>query len=200
MIVLGAEMRGMASMQRAGWILVAGLGLVSCGKGADPEAQNQAYDYTAAAFADSDSKALIYNLIGRWFPESEIKRLDDDSMTPEAWCAREPSHVRVHLDEVVVQCDSGPTQSAAIARVVRHESGGIQVVLRASDDAPLKSLLFEKVIGTKAEITGSPCGDGKKVVHARFPKIEILRRQILGGRRCAQVQSAERQKQAEDEP
>jgi len=180
-------MRGILRTRWAGGLLVVGLALAGCGKGQEQAAETQVYDYTAAAFADSDSKALIYNLIGRWFPEAEIKRLDDDSMTPEAWCAREPSHIRVHLDEVVVQCDSGPTYSAAIARVTRHESGGIQVVLRASEDAPLKSLLFEKVIGTKAEISGSPCAEGKKMVHARFPKIETLRRQILGGRRCAQI-------------
>ena len=135
---------------------------------------------------------MIYNLIGRWFPEDEIKRLADDSMTPDAWCAREPSHIRVHLDEVVVQCDTGPTIAAAIARVSRHESGGIQVVLRAADDAPLKALLFEKVIGTKAEVSGSPCHEGKKTAHARFPRIEILQRQILGGQRCAQIRDRDR--------
>lgn len=168
-------------------LLVAGLlGLSACGKGAESKAP-KIHDYTNSVSADGDSKALIYNLIGRFFSKKEIKRLDDDSMTPEAWCEREPSRIRVMLDEVDVQCDEGLPYTAAIARVRRHEDGGIQIVLRASDDAPLKALLFEKVIGNEALITGSPCSSGKALQHARFPNIETLRRQILGGRRCAQI-------------
>ena len=176
-----AQMRGVATCGLLGLTVLAG-----CSE--PPAAAPQTYDYTQAKYADADSKALMYNLIGRWFPEAEIRRLDDDSMTPEAWCARPPSHVMVHLDEVEVQCDEGLPYSAAIARVERHESGGIQVVLRAAEDAKLKSLLFEDVIGTGARLSGSPCVEGgKATAHARFPKIEILRRQILSGRRCAQI-------------
>ena len=166
--------------------LAALLFVSGCGKG-DGEKKKKVYDYTKASGAEGDSKALMYNLIGRWFPTKEVERLDDDSMTPEAWCAREPSQIRVHLDEVEVQCDSGLPHAAAIARVKRHEKGGIQLVLRASEDAPLRTLIFEQVVGTDAQITGSPCFEGKPAGHARFPKIEILGRQILGGRRCAQI-------------
>lgn len=171
---------------QVGFLMVGLLGLSACGKGAQEEAP-KTFDYTKAASADGDSKALIYNLIGRFFPKKEIERLDDDSMTPEAWCRRDPSVIRVMLDEVEVQCDDGSPYSAAIARVIRHESGGIQIVLRAAEDAPLKALLFEDVIGSSARITGSPCFEGKAAEHARFPKIETLRRQILGGQRCAQI-------------
>ncbi len=168
-----------------GLMVVGLLGLSACGKGEDKGPK--IYDYTNSVSADGDSKALIYNLIGRFFTKKEIKRLDDDSMTPEAWCERAPSRIRVMLDEIDVQCDKGQSYSAAIARVKRHEGGGIQIVLRASDEAPLKSLVFEKVIGNEALITGSPCSGGQAVQHARFPNIETLRRQILGGRRCAQI-------------
>lgn len=176
-----SQMRGVATCG------ILGCALLFAGCGKPPPEAPKAYDYTKAKHADASSKALMYNLIGRWFPEAEIRRLDDDSMTPEAWCAREPSHVMVHLDEVEVRCDEGPAYSAAIARVERHEGGGIQVVLRAAEDAKLKSLVFEDVIGTGARISGSPCTKDKAANHARFPKIEILRRQILGGRRCAQI-------------
>lgn len=161
---------------------------VQVGCAAEKTDADEVYDYTDVYGADTDSKALIYNLIGRWFPEGEIDRLDDDSMTPEAWCARDPTHIRVHLDEVVVQCDSGEPYSAAIARVARHEpSGGIELVLRAAEDAALKTLVFEEVKGTQAKVAGSPCFEGEVAEHARFPKIEVLRRQILGGQRCTQV-------------
>ena len=180
-------MIGTGQMRSLATCGILGLAVVGAACGEPPPKAPQTYDYTKAQYADADSKALMYNLIGRWFPEAEIRRLDDDSMTPEAWCARNPSHIMVHLDEVDVQCDEGLPFAAAIARVERHESGGIQVVLRAAEDAKLKSLLFEDVIGTGARITGSPCFEGAATNHARFPKIEILRRQILGGRRCAQI-------------
>ncbi|GEM_PF-3065451 len=184
MLVLDVSMR--TPRVHVTFMLSALLGLSACGKSAEDEAP-KVFDYTNAVSADGDSKALMYNLIGRFFPTEEIKRLDDDSMTPQAWCNRDPSMIRVLLDEVEVQCNEGEQMSAAIARVTRHESGGIQIVLRASEEAPLKSLLFEKVIGSNAQITGSPCFAGKPTAHARFPKIETLRRQILGGQRCAQI-------------
>ena len=167
-------------------LLGASVALVGCGKGGEQEAP-KVFDYTQAVSADGDSKALIYNLIGRWFPKGEITRLDDDSMTPEAWCKRDPSLIRVMLDEVQVQCDTGLPHQAAIARVARDKGGGIRIVLRAGEDAPLKTLLFEKVVGSDAMVTGSPCFEAAATAHARFPKIETLRRQILGGQRCAQI-------------
>lgn len=183
MIILGAAM----GLRRTHGVLILGLALFAAGCGKGKDEGPKVFDYTQAASADGDSKALIYNLIGRWFPKTEITRLDDDSMTPEAWCKRNPSMVKVMLDEVAVQCDDGQPYQAAIARVSRHEGGGIQIVLRAGEDAKLKSLLFEKVIGSDAVITGSPCFEGKSAEHARFPKIETLRRQILGGQRCQQI-------------
>lgn len=188
MIVLAASMRSVRRprLRLVLPILAAAAAASGCGKGKAEDA-NKVYDYTKAASADGDSKALIYNLIGRWFPKAEIERLDDDSMTPAAWCGRDPSMIRVMLDEVIVQCDDGEPHQAAIARVTRHEGGGIQITLRAAEDAPLRSLLFEDVIGKDAKITGSPCFDKKTTPHARFPKIETLRRQILGGQRCAQI-------------
>jgi hypothetical protein len=158
----------------------------ACGKSEDEAAAKKVFDY-AAVNVGADSKALVYNLIGRWFPEEEIQRLDDDTLTPEAWCQREPAMVMVLLDEVTVQCEVGAPTTAAIARVERAEGGGISLVLRAAESSPLKVLTFRQVLGTKAEITGVPCFQGQAHAYARFPRIEILQRQILQGKRCAQI-------------
>jgi hypothetical protein len=157
-----------------------------CGKGPDAGAPPPVFDYTKVNVG-TDSKALIYNLIGRWFPKEEVERLDDDTLTPEAWCEREPARVEVHLDEVEVHCDDGlPTAKIAIARVERGEAG-VAVVMRAAEDARLRTLTFERVTGTEASIAGVPCFGGESHVFLRFPRFEILKRQILGGRRCSQV-------------
>lgn len=158
---------------------------LACAEGAGGASDAAVVDYTTIN-VETDSKALIYNLIGRWFPEAEIKRLDDDSMTPESWCAREPSHLLVELDQVSVQCDQGLPQEAAIARVERN-AGGIQLVLRAKEDAQLKTLNFTKAVGTEVLVAGSPCDDGQPQRYARFHRYETLERQILGGKRCAQI-------------
>lgn len=146
------------------------------------------YDYSHPYGADTDPKTLIYNLIGRWFPTEEIVRLDNDTMTPEAWCARQPTHIQVFLDGVWVQCDKGPRLETAIARVDRHhETGGIHLVLRPIEGSDLRTLVFEKVVGTTSVIRGSPCFDMKATQYERFPRIETLRRQILGSQRCEQL-------------
>lgn len=170
----------------SGVTLAAVLGLSSgCTPGASEATDAAIYDYTAVN-TGPDTKALIYNLIGRWYPVEEIARLDDDSMTPEAFCAREPSMLTVLLDDVEIQCDQGASVSVAIARVERSAEGGIHLAMRAKEEE-LKHITFKKVLGSTAVIAGSPCYGGKDHDYARFPKYEVLQRQILGGRRCAQI-------------
>ena len=160
----------------------------ACAPEGPEEATAQVYDYSRPFGADTDPKTLIYNLIGRWFPTQEIVRLDNDTMTPETWCAREPTHIHVFLDGVWVQCDTGRKLDTAIARVDRDpETGGIQLVLRPVEGSEIRTLIFEKVVGTTAVIRGSPCFDMKATQYERFPRIETLRRQILGSQRCEQV-------------
>lgn len=133
-----------------------------------------------------NERAYVNNLVGRWFTEAEIRRLDDDSLTPEEWCSREPSYLLVLLDSVTVRCDNQEVYSAGISRV-SGEDGKIRIVLRAKDDSKLRQVVFREVLGTHALISGSPCFD-QEMAYARFPRIEILRRQILDGSSCAQVQ------------
>ncbi len=142
-------------------------------------------DYTKLP-PNTDQKGLINNLIGRWYPDGEITRLDDDTMVPEAWCARPPTKVQVRIDEVIVQCDSGDPHIAPIARVQHSESGGIELILRARDDAVMKRIHFVEVMGPTAKIEGTPCQE-KVMSYARFPKFETLQRSILNGKRCSQV-------------
>ncbi|MEQ8275251.1 MAG: hypothetical protein RMA76_43310 [Deltaproteobacteria bacterium] len=142
-------------------------------------------DYTKLP-PNTDEKGLINNLIGRWYPDGEITRLDDDTMVPEAWCARPPTKVQVKIDEVIVQCDKGDTHTAPIARVQASKAGGIELILRARDDAVMKRIHFAEVMGASAKIEGTPCYD-KLMSYARFPKFETLQRSILGGKRCSQV-------------
>jgi hypothetical protein len=170
---------------RALSLLLLGPLTLACAEGGGGASDAAVVDY-ATINVETDSKALIYNLIGRWFPEAEIKRLDDDTMTPESWCAREPTHLLVELDQVSVQCDQGLPQEAAIARVERS-GGGIHLVLRAKEDAQLKSLIFTKAVGTQVQVAGSPCDDSQPQAYARFHRFETLERQILSGKRCAQI-------------
>lgn len=167
--------------------------LAGCPASSSESTDAKVYDYTKANV--SDTKALIYNLIGRWYPLREIERLDDDTMTPEQWCAKEPEHIFVHLSEVEVRCTDGTGYNSPIARIDRSEQGGIMLVMRAPEDAKFKSLTFKDVITKeddeirpKATILGSPClAEPKAETFARFPKIEILERQILNGRHCSQI-------------
>lgn len=132
-------------------------------------------------------KARLYNLVGRWYPESEIDRLRDPTLTPEEWCAREPVRISIHQDRVEVFCEKEAPKRAAIARVqTSTRPGELTLLLRASKDSPLRQLRFE-VQGPSARVTGSPCNKGQTTMHRRFPEFEILTRQILGGRRCSQV-------------
>lgn len=132
-------------------------------------------------------KARLYNLVGRWYPESEIDRLRDPTLTPEEWCAREPVRIFIHQDHVEVFCAKEPPKRASIARVqTSTQPGELTLLLRASKDAPLRQLRFQ-TRGPTAIIAGNPCLGGRATMHRRFPEYEILTRQILGGRRCSQV-------------
>jgi hypothetical protein len=129
-------------------------------------------------------------LVGRWWPDQEIARLSDRTLTPDQWCEREPSMIFVNADWVQVRCDKGPEMSAMIAKAHREKDGTVTLLMRAKEDSPLRQLGF-LATGPKAEITGSPCFEGKAAKHARFPEYEILSREILGGRRCAQLTKPE---------
>src|SRR5438128_11152969 len=87
-------------------------GCSSGGKSDLPDAEVTSFYVDTAA----DDKALLYNLIGRWYPADEIKRLSDRTLTPEQWCAREPMVIFVYPEMIQVQCASGPEQAAMIAR------------------------------------------------------------------------------------
>ncbi len=171
------------------WIGFVGLLAACSGPAADGAADASVIDYTKIR-VEGDDKVLIYNLVGRWFPEEEIKRLDDDSITPEVWCAREPTRLLVQLDTVEVQCDSGAPVGLPIARVER-QADGVHLILRAKEGSDFKNLVFQQATGTKAVIGGSPCFPGKSVTYARFPRYELLQRQILSGRRCTQIKRDE---------
>jgi hypothetical protein len=169
------------------------LALCGCPGGSSGSMDASVYDYTKVN-TGSDKKALIYNLIGRWYPEAEIMRLDNDSMTPEQWCAREPARIEIYLDDVEVYCMDGSRHASPIARVDRTDEG-VVIVMRASEEAKLRSLTFTEVISRsedknrpKAKVLGSPCSQSTlPEAYARFPKIEVLERQILDGRNCAMI-------------
>jgi hypothetical protein len=170
---------------------VAALALAGCPAGSSESMDARVYDYAKAPVGDK--KALIYNLVGRWYPENEIVRLDNERMTPEEWCAREPARIEVFLDDVEVYCESGDRYASPIARVDRTEKGGILLLMRAAEGAKLSELRFEEVISHEgvpnqptSTVEGTPCAEGP-ARYARFPKIEMLERQILDGRHCAQV-------------
>lgn len=184
-------------MKRTAQILALSLVTAAAGTGCPGETKVESMqidasvpDYTKLP-PNTDQKGLINNLIGRWYPDAEIQRLDDDTMVPEAWCARAPSKVQVRIDEVSVQCDDGDPHVAPIARVQSSESGGIELILRARDDAIMKRIHFIEVMGPTAKIEGTPCSD-KPMSYARFPKFETLQRSILGNKRCSQVMAEQR--------
>src|SRR5262245_36345463 len=76
-----------------------------------------------------DAKSKLYNLIGRWYPVSEARRLSDVTLTPEEWCSRLPISINVLPDEVEVRCADGLLQQAAIATVHTTTSSEITLVL-----------------------------------------------------------------------
>src|SRR5262249_14857524 len=133
----------------------------------------------------ADEKTLLYNLIGRWYPDQEIKRLSDRTLTPEQWCEREPTMIFVYPDSLQVRCDKGAEMGAMIAGAERDKSGKITLQMRAKEGSPLRQLVFDPH-GPRATVSGNPCFD-KPTEYARFPEYEILSREILGGRRCPQL-------------
>jgi hypothetical protein len=88
-----------------------------------------------------------------------------------------------------VRCAKGAELNAMIAGAHQETDGRITLNMRAKEDSPLKQLSFQ-ARGPKASITGNPCFEGQVVEYARFPEYEILSREILGGRRCAQLARA----------
>src|SRR5205823_1276617 len=102
----------------------------------------------------ADEKALLYNLVGRWYPEQEIKRLSDRTLTPEQWCDREPSMIFVIPENVIVRCGKGSELTAMIAQVKTEKGGKITLNMRAAEDSPLKTLSFD-LRGPRATIGGS---------------------------------------------
>lgn len=181
-------------MAACGSIALVALGLAACNKegGAEEDEQgaSAAGNGSLGPKALSDEKSKFYNLIGRWYPVREVNRLRDPSLTPEQWCERPPIKVVVLSDSVEVSCDKRVQHNAAIARVVTSSSASnLSLVLRAGVDSPLKQLRFRKIAGPHAVIEGSPCGNAKAEPYQRFPEYEILTRHILGGRRCAQLET-----------
>jgi hypothetical protein len=174
-------------MRARALIILALLGSPACQKTPDGDGKEVTSFYVDTA---ADGKALLYNLIGRWYPEAEIKRLSDRTLTPEQWCAREPTMVFLIPESVQIRCTKGPEMSAMIAIAQQTKDGKIAVTMRAKEDSPLKQLVFD-VRGPKATISGNPCFDGKPITYGRFPEFEILSREILGGRRCAQFARAQ---------
>lgn len=177
--------------RRHGWLLVwaLGLGVIGCNK--KPQ-EHRLYDFTREV--QGGPKAMIYNLVGRWYPIEEVKRLEKLGITPADWCKRPISKLELTMDEVALQCDQGGVQRAVVAQVGPGSMGGVQLKLRASTDSKLNQVLFKTVVGgangTEATIEGLPCYGGKLHVYVRFPRYEILRRQVLGGRSCEQVLDA----------
>ena len=172
-------------------LLLRGSGLAACSGKKDPDEAPKVFDYSNPYGADTDPKALINNLVGRWYPLEELERLSDDSVTAEQWCSRDPFMVKVSLDEVMVRCAADSSYDYAIGRVGRHEaSGGIEIALRAPEDSPLRQLAFERVKGSEATISGIPCYKNAPHEYRRFPRFDSLRREVLDGRRCSQLSNA----------
>lgn len=176
-------------MRRTLWI-AALLALSACG---DKQPKGEAlYDFTQEV--QGGPKAMIYNLVGRWYPVEEVKRLEKLGITPADWCKRPISRLELTMDSVELQCDSGVIERAVVANIGPAQGGGIDLKLRASSDAQLNELTFKTVVGsargTEATILGLPCYGGKLHVYARFPRYEVLRRQVLGGRSCDQIGQA----------
>lgn len=141
--------------------------------------------------AQVDDKSKLYGLLGRWYPVREVQRLRDENLTPADWCKKPPMRLTLLPDTVEVVCEKGDSYSAPLARVRTSTGGDIVLTLRASKDAPLKQLRFASVHGVRANIAGSPCFEGEEEPHERFPDYEIMTRQILGGKRCSQLEGVD---------
>lgn len=141
--------------------------------------------------AQVDDKSKLYGLLGRWYPLREVQRLRDETLTAHDWCKKPPMRLTLLPDAVEVVCEKGESYSAPLARVRTSTAGEIVLSLRVSKDAAMRQLRFQNVRGTRANIAGSPCFEGEDEPHERFPDYEIMTRQILGGKRCSQIDAAE---------
>lgn len=166
------------------------VGLSACqGEAPDP-ATMPAGETPLVINAQVDDKSRLYNLIGRWYPSSEVQRLRDDSITPDEWCKSPPVKLVVLADSVEVHCSATDVHTAPLARVrTTTNTGELILTLRVGKDAPLRQLRFENIQGPRARITGSPCPQLESAPYERFPEYEVLTRQILNGRRCSQFEA-----------
>jgi hypothetical protein len=171
-------------MRRIG-VLFMSFALSACGVlGGGSASSDAGTPQTFYVDTGADEKSLLYNLVGRWYPNTEIKRMSDRTLTAKEWCEREPAHIFVIPEKIEVRCTKGPIISATTSSTKR-EKDVILVTLRSAQDAKLKQLRFQ-VRGPTATIDGSPCDEGP-TEYARFPEYEILSREILGSQRCAQL-------------
>jgi hypothetical protein len=170
---------------------IVGVGVVAaCGE--PPPAAPEVSTSPVVVSAPVDDKAKLYNLVGRWYPVREVERLRDDTLTPAEWCKRPPMRLALLPDGVEVTCADGRTHAAAIARVrTSTRAGETIVVLRSGKDGPLRQLRFEEMRGPTVSVSGSPCDPSGTAPYQRFPEFEIMTRQILGGKRCSQVEDGQ---------
>ncbi len=179
-----------ASLLAIGVVLTA-LGGGCSGAGADPNGTTGT-EVPVVINAQVDDKSRLYNMIGRWYPSSEVVRLRDDTITPEDWCRAPPVRLVVLADSVEMHCSPTDVHMAPLARVrTTTNAGELILTLRVGKDAPLRQLRFEDIKGPRARISGSPCPKLESAQYERFPDYEVLTRQILNGKRCSQVDGSE---------
>jgi hypothetical protein len=164
-------------------VLAAAAFLVGC---RDSDTAGKAKPLDFAAIDVGVEKALLYNLVGRWFPVDEVERLRGSSMTAADWCQRPPTMVSVDQESVIVQCSEGDARKSAIGSVKREAGPSVSLFLRNSDTRGDTVLRFRQVTGQTALLEGVDCQPDRPILYRRFPEFEILERQILGGRQCAQ--------------
>lgn len=174
-----------------GAALAAGALTVACSGGKDELNADAGQALGFRPGSPASERSAMNNLIGRWYPEPEIRRLSDPTLTPEQWCERPVSRINVTFDQVEVQCDTGPAWVASVSQVrTTTKAGEVLLLFRARKESGFTSLRFSDNAGSKLNIGGSPCFRGASTPHARFPDYEILTRQILGGKRCSQLNPA----------
>lgn len=170
---------------RSGALLACGLAL-ACGGNTEPAPTPGVAPVVTNA--QVDDKSQLYNLIGRWYPSTEVARLKDDTLTPAEWCARPPMKLMVLPDSIEVHCGPNEVHTAPLARVrTTTAAGEVILSLRVGKDAIMRQIRFDALDGPRARITGSPCSGGAPTAYERFPEYEVLTRQILNGRRCSQI-------------
>ena len=138
-----------------------------------------------------NDKAIIFPLIGRWYPVHEVRRLSDRTLTAEEWCSRPAERILIEMEKARVQCIEGTEYVASVADVKTTTVPDEFVIsFRSTKDAPLRQLIFSNVMGVAAEISKSPCDEGKRVAFQRFPEFDVIRRKIVEGRPCPPTEGA----------